>query len=118
MILIQNPGVFYSESINRFRINARPEFPIQLWQTSSVYTNNYYLPTASYWSIKDLDTNEVIIDFDSSYTKLSADNVSSYFDIYMNFLEPERYYTILIQSTIGGSTVVFNDQYYFKVING
>ena len=116
--LAGNPGTFYSESINRFRINARPEFPIQLWQTSSVYTNNYYLPTASYWSIKDLDTNEVIIDFDSSYTKLSADNVSSYFDIYMNFLEPERYYTILIQSTIGGSTVVFNDQYYFKVING
>ena len=116
--LAGNPGTFYSESINRFRINARPEFPIQLWQTSSVYTNNYYLPTASYWSIKDLDTNEVIIDFDSSYTKLSADNVSSYFDIHMNFLEPERYYTILIQSTIGGSTVVFNDQYYFKVING
>jgi hypothetical protein len=36
----------------------------------------------------------------------------------MNFLQPERYYTILIQSTIGGSTIVFNDQYYFKVING
>ena len=25
----------------------------------------------------------------------------------MNFLQPERYYTILIQSTIGGSTIVF-----------
>ena len=29
--LAQNPGVFYSSSINRFRINARPEYPIQLW---------------------------------------------------------------------------------------
>jgi hypothetical protein len=38
--------------------------------------------------------------------------------MYMNFLQPERYYTILIQSTINGSTIVFNDQYYFKVING
>ena len=114
----QNPGVFYSESINRFRINARPEFPIQVWQTSSVYLNNFYLPTASYYAIKDLETNEYIIDFDTTYTKLSADASSSYFDLYMNFLQPERYYTILIQSTIGGSTVVFNDQYYFKVING
>ena len=116
--IAQNPGVFYSESINRFRINARPEFPIQVWQTSSVYLNNFYLPTASYYAIKDLETNEYIIDFDTTYTKLSADASSSYFDLYMNFLQPERYYTILIQSTIGGSTVVFNDQYYFKVING
>jgi hypothetical protein len=116
--LAQNPGVFYSESINRFRINARPEYPIQLWQTESVYLNNFYLPTASYYAIKDLETNEYIIDFDPIYTKLSADATSSYFELYMNFLQPERYYTVLIQSTINGSTIVFNDQYYFKVING
>ena len=114
----QNPGVFYSESINKFRINARPEYPIQLWETSSVYTNNYFLPTASYYAIKDLETNEYIVNFDTNYTKLSADATSSYFNLYMNYLQPERYYTILIQSTIDGSTVVFNDQYYFKVING
>ena len=114
----QNPGVFYSESINKFRINARPEYPIQLWETSSVYTNNYFLPTASYYAIKDLETNEYIVDFNTTYTKLSADATSSYFNLYMNYFQPERYYTILIQSTIDGSTVVFNDQYYFKVING
>ena len=117
--LAQNPGVFYSESINRFRVNARPEYPLQLWQTSSVYLNNYFLPSgSSYWALKDLETNEYIVDFDPKYTRLSADASSSYFDMYMNFLQPERYYTILIQSTIGGSTIVFNDQYYFKVING
>jgi len=116
--LAQNPGVFYSESINRFRINARPEYPVQVWQTESVYLNNFYLPTASYYAIKDLETNEYIVDFDPIYTKLSADATSSYFDMYMNFLQPERYYTVLIQSTINGSTIVFNDQYYFKVING
>ena len=117
--LAQNPGVFYSSSINRFRINARPEYPVQLWQTSSVYTNNYYLPSgSSYYAIKDLETNEYIVSFDSKYTQLSADATSSYFDMYMNFLQPERYYTVLIQSTINGSTIVFNDQYYFKVING
>jgi len=117
--LAQNPGTFYSESINRFRINARPEYPIQLWQTESVYTNNYYLPSgSSYWAIKDLETNEYIVEFDTNYTKISADATSSYFDLHMNFLQPERYYTILVQSTIDGSTIVFNDQYYFKVING
>jgi hypothetical protein len=113
----QNPGVFYNESINRFRVNARPEFPVQGWQTSSVYTNNYYLPTASFYAIKDLYTNEMVIDFDPLYTQLNADTVSSYFDVYMNGLEPERYYTILIKTTLNGSTIVFNDQYSFKVDN-
>jgi hypothetical protein len=116
--LAQNPGTFYPQSHNRFRVNARPEYPIQLWQTSSVYTNNFYLPTASYYSIKDLDTNEVVIDFDDQFTQLSADSVSSYFDIWMNGLEPERYYAILIKSEIDGTIQVFDDQYYFKVING
>jgi hypothetical protein len=119
LTLAQNPGTFYPESINRFRINARPEYPIQIWETSSVYLNNYYLPSgSSLYAIKDLDTNEYIIDFDSRYTQISADATSSYFDIYMNGLEPERYYAILIQTNLNGSTIVFDDQYYFKVING
>ena len=119
LTLAQNPGTFYPESINRFRINARPEYPIQIWETSSVYLNNYYLPSgSSLYAIKDLDTNEYVIDFDSQYTQISADATSSYFDVYMNGLEPERYYAILIQTNLNGSKIVFDNQYYFKVING
>jgi hypothetical protein len=116
--ITQNPGTFNIESINRFRVNARPEYPIPIWTTSSVYTNNYYLPTQSYWALKDLETNEYIIDFDDIYTKLSADSTSSYFDLNMNFLQPERYYTILIKSNIQETTQIFDNQYYFKVANG
>jgi hypothetical protein len=116
--LPNNTGTFFSESIQRFRVNVRPQFPPRIFTTSSFYTTNYYLPTASYWSIKDLDTNEVVIDFDSTYTKISADSNSSYFDVYMNGLEPERYYQILIQTEVGGTTKVLDDKYYFKVING
>lgn len=119
LTLAQNPGTFYSQSVNRFRINARPEYPAQLWQTSSVYLNNYYLPSgSSLYAIKDLDTNEYVVEFDNKFTQISADATSSYFDIYMNGLEPERYYAILIQTNLNGSTIVFDDQYYFKVING
>jgi hypothetical protein len=119
LTLAQNPGTFYPESINRFRINARPEYPLQIWETSSVYLNNYYLPSgSSLYAIKDLDTNEYVIDFDSQYTQISADATSSYFDVYMNGLEPERYYAILIQTNLNGSKIVFDNQYYFKVING
>ena len=116
--LDENPGVFYPESINKFRVNSRPTYPTRTFQTSSFYTQNYYLPTSSYFSIKDLDTNEVIIDYDNQYTQLSVDGQGSYFTLYMNGLEPERYYKILIKTIINGSTIIFDDNYYFKVING
>jgi len=114
----ENPGIFYPESINKFRINSRPTYPTRTFQTASYYTKNYYLPTSSYYSIKDLDTNEVVIDYDDQYTQLSADEQGSYFTLYMNGLEPERYYKILIKTIINGSTIIFDDNYYFKIING
>ena len=113
-----NQGVFYSESINQFRVNCRPEFPIRTFQTASIYTTNFALPTASYYAIKDLDTNEFIIDFDDEFTQISCDATGSYFTMYMNGLEPERYYEILIQTRVDGNTIVKDDQYYFKVVNG
>jgi hypothetical protein len=114
----ENPGTFYAESINKFRVNSRPQYPARVFSTSSYYTQNYYLPTSSYYAIKDLDTNEFVIDFDTTYTKLSIDETSSYFTLYMNGLEPERYYKILIKTIINGNTIILDDSYYFKIING
>lgn len=116
--IAENPGIFYPESVNRFRVNARPEYPVRIYQTASYYTRNHYLPTSSYYAIKDLDTNEYVINFDDQFTQLSADDQSSYFDLYMNGLQPERYYTILIKTTINGSTLIFDNNYSFKIING
>ena len=117
--LAENPGIFYSESVNRFRLNVREKYPARVYQTGSLYTTQHYLPSASAWyAVKDLDTNEYVVDFDTNYTKLSADATSSYFDLYMNGLEPERYYKILIKVDAGGSTTIYDDEYYFKVING
>jgi len=116
--LEQNPGLFTLDSINTFRVNSRPTYPPRVYQTASLYTTNYYLPTASYYAVKDLDTDEFVIDFDTTYTKISADSTGNYFKLFMSGLEPERYYKILIKSTIGNSTIVFDDNYYFKIING
>jgi len=113
-----NPGTFNRGSVEKFRINCRPQFPQRVFQTASLYSINHYLPTSSYYAIKDLDTNEFVIDFDTNYTQISADNESSYFTLYMNGLEPERYYQVLIKTILGGETLILNDNYYFKVING
>ena len=118
MSLDNNQGVFYSESINNFRLNVRPEFPVRTFETSSIDTLNYALPSSSYYAIKDLDTNEFVVEFDKEFTQISCDPTGSFFKVYMNGLEPERYYQILVQTEIQGNTIVMDENYYFKVING
>ena len=117
--IYNNAGTYYSESVARMRISAIPKYPDIVFQTASLYTNNHYLPyTSSFYAIKDTDTNMYVVPFSDPYTKISADETSSYFDVYMAGLEPERYYTILIKSTVGGTVKVFDEDIMFKVING
>ena len=115
--LAENPGYFTPQAINRFRFNVAPKYPIKIYTTESQFTGTNYLPTASYYAIKDLETNEYVIDYDTTYTQLSSDSEGNYFDVYMNGLEPERYYKVCIKTTIKGSTMVLDDNYYFKVVN-
>ena len=109
---------FLQDSVQKFRINVKRKYPIRTYRTQSEFVVNYYLPENSYYAIKDLDTNEFIIDFDPIYTKISRDQTSNYFNIYMNGLEPERYYSILIKSEYDNIVNIIDDKLYFKVING
>ena len=117
--IYNNQGTYYSESVPRLRIAAMPKYPDRVFQTASLYTTNFYLPESkSLYAIKDTETNEFVVDFDSEYTRISADNTSSYFDLYMNGLEPERYYTILMKTTVNNVTKVFDENIMFKVAKG
>ena len=119
MSVYNNNGTYYSQSVERFRIAAIPKYPDIVFQTASLYTTNFYLhESSSLYAIKDTDTNEFVIPFDNEYTKISADSTSSYFDVFMNGLEPERYYTILIKTVVDGTTHVFDQDIMFKVVNG
>jgi hypothetical protein len=115
-----NKERFNQDSVQRFRIKVRPKYPPRTYSDSSFSYNlvNYALPSSSYWTIRDLDAEEIIIDYDTNYTKLSCDANGNYFDVYMNGLQPERYYQILIKSILpnGETVVVFDSDYNFKVI--
>jgi hypothetical protein len=113
--IANNKNVFYDTEYVRFRVYAREKYPSRVYSSQTLFKYNKLLPTASYYSIIDLNTNNVVVDFDNVATKLSADETSSYFRFYMNGLEPDRYYKIQIKSIIDGGTYIFDDDYYFKV---
>lgn len=114
-ITIKNHKEKYSDSDTaRFRLSVRPKYPTRSFTTSSIYLTENKLPENSYWGIKDEFSDEMIVKF-SSNTKISADNTSSYFDVYMNSFQPERYYRLLINTTVNGSTIVIDNKNIFKV---
>ena len=113
--LANNKGEFNQYEIHRFRLNVRDQFPVRTYATSSLYTTQKYLPSSSFYSVKDVKGDVTVIDFDNNFTKISADLEGNYFDMYMYGLEPERYYKILIKTIVSGSTLIFDDQYFFKV---
>lgn len=93
----------------KFRINARDKYPVRQFTTQSLYITNKALPKDSYWAIQDVKTEEMIVDFDDNYTKVSCDSVGSYFVLHTSGLQPERYYKILVKSVLStGETVILN----------
>jgi hypothetical protein len=111
-----NIGQYNTDTVYNFRVNARPTYPTRQFVTQSVYTLNSALPSSSYYAVQDLDTGEYVIDFDTSYTKLSCDSAGNYFILYMAGLQPQRYYKVLIKSSFNdGSTVVYDNNYIFKI---
>lgn len=116
-VINNNKSEYQQDSIQRFRVAVRGLYVPTAFRTILSYGNTYALPTSSYWAIKDLDTEEMVVDYDTSYTKISCDSVSNYFDVYMNGLEPERYYKLLIKTVLPTKEVIVSDKdYIFKVV--
>jgi hypothetical protein len=115
--LNNNKGEYQQDSVQRFRVAVRDIYPPVTFRTTLSFANQKCLPSSSYWSIVDLDTEEIVVDYDTLYTRISCDSNSNYFDVYMNGLEPERYYKILLKSVIlDGEVAVFDNNYIFKVV--
>ena len=114
--LVNNKGQYTDEGKQRFRLNVRPKYPTRTFVTSSIYLQNYVLPEESYWGLRDENTEEMVVDFDNNYTKISADNTGNFFDVYMSGLQPERHYRILIRTTLDGTTTVYDNGNIFKVV--
>ena len=114
--LTNNKGKYTDSGTQKFRISARPKYPVRSFTTSSAYLTNYALPSASYWGLRDENTEEMVIDFDTQFTKIRCDSNGAFFNMYMDGLQPERYYRILVKTTLDGSTTVVDNQNIFKVV--
>jgi len=116
LALYNNKEEFQRKSKQRFRLTTRKRYPDRAFVTSSNYLDTAYLPTSSYYSLRDATTDEIIVPFDTNYTKLSADNDGMYFDLFMEGLQPERYYKLMFRVDNNDGINIYDEDYYFKVV--
>ena len=114
--LYNNKAEFQRKSKQRFRLTTRKRYPDRTFTTSSNYLDINYLPETSYYSVRDAETDEVVIPFDTEYTKLSADSESMYFDLWMEGFQPERYYKLMFRVDNNEGINIHDEDYFFKVI--
>ena len=114
--LFNNKKSFQRKSKQRFRLTTRKRYPDRTFVSSSNYLDIQYLRNTSYYSIRDAETDEVIIPFDTSFTKLSADSEGMYFDLWMDGFQPERYYKIMFRADNTDGIQIFDEDYIFKII--
>ena len=120
--LANNPGIFRQGEVYKVRTAVRYTYPPRTFSTQSAYLNQLYFSENTYWSLQDIKTNETVIDFDPQYTKLSADSIGNYFTMYTSGLEINRYYRILIKTSIftttyGPLSVYDNEQSIYNALS-
>jgi hypothetical protein len=73
-LLIENHEEKHTDSdARRFRLSARPKYPTRTcFTTGSTHKTEHELPQNSFCAIEDEYGEEMIIDFDSTCTKMSA----------------------------------------------
>jgi hypothetical protein len=106
----------YKESSKgKIRVYGRDRYPARNF-SNSLIKEVKYLPTTSYYSVVDSETNQVVVPFDTSYTKISCDSTSNYFNFWFNGLQPERFYKFIFRVDMNGTTKYYDDNFYFKVV--
>lgn len=116
--VVKIPEKVKTNEIIRVNVFGREEFPLKNFQRLtqlSQFITPLYLPTSSFYAIKDNETEEIILDFDN-YTRLSCDHNGSFFMLDTSGLPEERYFKILIKVEQSGSVYVKDHDDIFKVV--
>ena len=106
---------YKNDEIAKISLFARDKFPAKAYVTSSRHLTGKYLPTSSYYSVKDAHTEEILIPFDSGSTKISSNSTGSFFNFDMRGLQPERYYKFILKVENSNNTTIIDDKFFFKV---
>ena len=106
---------YYMGEVVRVDLVARDKFPNRTFESTLRYKNKYYLPTSSYYSVRDVQANVTVIPFDE-YSRLEADATGPYFVMDTTQLQQGRYYTVQFKIETGSRVSIVPTNLNFKIV--
>lgn len=100
--------------IDKVYLVVRDPFPDKRFDATQRYRTTYYLPSESYFRIRDSVSNVTIYDFDQ-YSSINCDTSGSYFLLDTTGLEINRYYSVDLKVKSGSLVFYPEFHYTFKI---
>jgi len=100
--------------VDKVTLVVRDQYPLKSFDSVLRYKNKYYLPTSSYFSIVDAQSNTTVIPFDN-YSKVNTDTSGSYVILDTSPLYSGRFYTLKLKVVNGDYSRVIDTNTLFKV---
>lgn len=115
-IVCNNLKEYYEKGdVSRVSLTVRDKYPLKSFDSTLRYKNKYYLPTSSYYSIVDTQSNITIVPFDD-YSKINCDANGSYIDLDTTPLYKGRFYTLKFKIESGSYSRTVNSEVLFKIL--
>lgn len=102
-------------TIAKIQIFGRELYPVKTFSDTFGYSTSKYLPTTTYYQIKDFASNDIIIPF-SNYSKVSCDSNGNYIKVNFSNWEANRVYKIEFKIDNNGSVEYFDNDTTFSLV--
>lgn len=106
---------YYKGENSRIDFSVRDPYPAKSFDATLRYRSKYYLPTSSYYSIVDANTNIPIVPFDE-FSTLDCDASGTYMRLDTEPLFSGRFYTIKLRIDSGSYTKMIDTHTLFRII--
>lgn len=100
--------------VDKLTFVVRDKYPLRSFNSTLRYKNKYYLPSSSFYSIVDAQSNTTIIPFDE-YSKIDTDQNGSYVVLDTSPLYKGRFYKLKLKVVTGVYSRVIDTETLFKV---
>jgi hypothetical protein len=103
------------DSVKKLRIVGREKYPIKTFTNTFSYNDVKYLPITTYYQVKDLLSDDIIIPF-SSHSKVSCDTSGNFIEFNFSNWEVNRAYKLEFKMVSDGDEIFYDDDITFNII--
>ena len=102
-------------SVKKFRIVGREKYPVKTFTNTFAYNDIKYLPITTYYQIKDLLSDDIIIPF-GNHSKVSCDTSGNFIELNFSNWEVNRVYKLEFKMVSDGDEIFYDDDITFNII--